>query len=454
MVNITNVNDNDPSFGNIVFTISEDVNNGDTVGVHTATDSDGNTITYEIQTQDVTGMFSYDSNGTVIIADNSQIDFDTDARHDMNVLAISEGDTVAAIITVLLTDVNDNLPILVGDTIEVSEEVSIDFVLFNLMGTDQDRDDIFTYEIESGNTNSDFKLVNDSELSVGNDLVYTRDSIYDLTVLGITNSDTARAQFVIKVIDVNVRPVITVDSLFIEENTLSGDLVSGTLIGVDEDSTQVIWSLEDTTLFVIDSLTGQISVRVDSTLNFETQGTVPVTIVASDDSSSAVRTVFITLINVNDAPVIQSSTLTVEENTSSGTIIGRVDAEDEDFDAVLTYEIVGGEIFTIDSTTGDIILREGESIDFEDQESYTFEVIVSDGEYSDTTEITIDIENIVETATISVVEIFDDSGRSVENTQEFYTSHDSVTIVYNKDGVLDSIRYSVDEGINLSLIHI
>lgn len=393
--------------------------------------------------------------GVLSVLDSSLIDFETDDEHRLTVRVISGGDTVQASISVNILDANDNLPITRDTTVSISEDESLGRLIWTVPGEDLDVDDRATFAITSGNNENKFTIdANSGRISLTERLDYETTSSYTLSINVTSGGDVVVSTLTINVVNVNVSPIITVDSLFIDENTLAGTEPIGTITGVDEDLTQIIWrlpndSLSDNNLFEIDSLTGQLSLKQDSTINYEFKDTLQIVIAATDDSSSTFEFIEIIVGNVNDAPTIETSTISVEENTPGGSIVGQVVADDEDFDAVLTYEIIDGEIFTIDTTTGEIILKSGETIDFEDKDTYTFEVVVSDGEYSDTTEITISVENIVETATISVVEIFDDSGRTVENTQEFYTSHDSVTIVYNKDGVLDSIKYSVDEGINI-----
>lgn len=451
-VNLTNVNDNPLIFTDTIFSISEAALIGDTVGVKLGYDADGLDLTYSIVSQEISGAFNYDSNGVFVVNDNSTFDFDgNNTKLDVTVMVTDGIDSATAFISIFLTDVNDNLPTLNGDTISISEEVSIGSIVTTLVGNDGDKNDNLGYFIQSGNSNSDFIVDPVSGvLTVSNDLIYERDSIYDLVVYTSSNSDTTTASIRIIIINVNVKPVITLlDTLRIDENTLEGEIVTGQFTGEDADSTQVIWGLVDSTYFNIDSLTGQLTLKQDSTLNYETQGTIPITLTASDDYSTSYKSVSVYLGDVNDAPVIDNQVIQIKENQAPGTVIGTITSTDEDADAVIIYSLIDDSLFKIDSLTGELTVRYSTELDYEDQKTYFLDVIVSDGQYADTNKTIISLINVVEVATIEIVEIFDESGRTVKGVDEFFTSDDSVSIIYDKNGVLDTIKYSVEEGLNI-----
>ncbi len=451
-VNLNNMNDNPLEFTDTTFSISEGALIGDTVGVKLGFDADGLNLTYSIVSQEITGAFTYDSNGVIMVNDNSTFDFDgNNTKLDLTVMVTDGIDSATAFISIFLTDENDNLPNLVGDTISISEEVSIGSITAKLVGSDLDKNDTLNYFIQSGNSNSDFTVNSVSGiLTVANDLIYERDSIYDLVVYANSNTDTAYASIRIVIINVNVKPVITLlDTLRIDENTIEGEIVTGQYTGIDEDSTQVIWGLLDSTFFNIDSLTGQLTLKADSTLNYEVQGTIPITLTASDDYSTTYKSLSVYLGDVNDAPVIDNQVIQIKENQTPGSVIGTITSTDEDADAVIIYSLIDDSLFKIDSLTGELTVRYSTELDYEDQKTHFLDVIVSDGQYVDTNKTIISLINVVEVATIEIIEIFDESGRTVKGVDEFFTSDDSVSIIYDKNGVLDTIKYSVDEGLNI-----
>ena len=104
----------------------------------------------------------------------------------------------------------------------------------------------------------------------------------------------------------------------------------------------------------------------------------------------------------NAAPVINSTSATLVENASVGTLVYDVNEAstltdvDQDGDT-LTYTITGGNIgnaFTIDSGTG--IITVNGAIDYETLHQYQLEVTASDGNDSDTAIITINILDLNE----------------------------------------------------------
>ena len=106
-------------------------------------------------------------------------------------------------------------------------------------------------------------------------------------------------------------------------------------------------------------------------------------------------------------------TLSVDENSDSGTVVGTVAATESDTDDTLTYSLDGeaAEItafnaaFSLDTSTGKITVLADESLDHETTGSYTFDIEVSDGknaaDLSDTTvdttvEVTINVTDVNE----------------------------------------------------------
>src|SRR5690606_6855083 len=86
-------------------------------------------------------------------------------------------------------------------------------------------------------------------------------------------------------------------------------------------------------------------------------GSLDITITASDGTSSVDDTFSLTITPINDAPVITSNgggttaAVSVAENTQTVTIVAATDVDDD----LLTYSIAGGAdegLFTIDPATG------------------------------------------------------------------------------------------------------
>ena len=102
------------------------------------------------------------------------------------------------------------------------------------------------------------------------------------------------------------------------------------------------------------------------------------------------------VINVNDAPIISSSSIAfIQENNSLDDIVYRIIADDIDSNQLI-YNIDGydSDYFTINNSNGELKLKN--SSDFETKEIYNFNVIVSDGEFTDTKNVNLYISDINE----------------------------------------------------------
>ena len=126
-------------------------------------------------------------------------------------------------------------------------------------------------------------------------------------------------------------------------------------------------------------------------------------------TDSIAVTINVTDVNesINTAPVFtdgESITISVAENTASGTDIGSaITATDADNDS-LTYTLGGTDAssFAIDSTTGQ--LQTSAELDYETNTSYTVTVTVSDGNSgSDSITVTINVTDVEEVAVEPIV---------------------------------------------------
>lgn len=98
---------------------------------------------------------------------------------------------------------------------------------------------------------------------------------------------------------------------------------------------------------------------------------------------------------VNGAPSIVSQSFQVNEHAVAGTVIGNVQASDNEND-VLTYTIDSAENILINETTGELSIGEGLKLDFESANSLNFTVSVFDGTTISEAGITLNIADINE----------------------------------------------------------
>ncbi|PPR24311.1 MAG: Serralysin C, partial [Alphaproteobacteria bacterium MarineAlpha10_Bin2] len=105
---------------------------------------------------------------------------------------------------------------------------------------------------------------------------------------------------------------------------------------------------------------------------------------------------------LNQSPTVIDQGFVVAENTALGTVVGTVSASDPDAGDVLSYAITAGNesgAFSIDAGTGQMTV-EG-ALDFEELNSYTLTVQVTDGGLlSDSAAVSIDLTDVNEAPTL------------------------------------------------------
>lgn len=85
---------------------------------------------------------------------------------------------------------------------------------------------------------------------------------------------------------------------------------------------------------------------------------------------------------INHSPIISGQTFSIGDSSLSGTIVGRVSANDPDSADILTYTIAGGNtnnLLAINSANGDLSIDNTKELFYQNAASYTLQINVSDG---------------------------------------------------------------------------
>jgi VCBS repeat-containing protein len=420
-IHIVDVNDTAPVVpAGQGFTVAEDIANNAIVGQVTATDEDSNTTLEWSLSNDAGGRFTIDPDtGNILVLNTALLDFETAQSHTVAVVA-NDGvqDSAAQTVTITLTDVNDNAPVVgVGQSFTVAEDIANGSIIGVVAGTDADTNTTLTWSL-TDNAGGRFSInPRTGQLIVANtDLLDFEDSAFDtVTVVandGVNNSLSETVT--INLTDVNdTAPVINFGQTFVISEDSPSGLVVGQATADDADTGTVLgqWSIVGgSSTFAIDSGTGIITVSDPSGLDFETASTSTLTLTVSDGTQTSVPVdVTINVTDVNDvAPtiVLPTPALTVNENAVDGTLVGALAQIDPDtVGFAQNWRIVGGDsdgVFQIDSVTGEIRVADGTLLDFEVQSSYTLEVQVNDGvQDSAIAEVRIDVIDVTTELTIS-----------------------------------------------------
>ena len=140
-MNITNVNDNSPSItsGNS-FGAAE---NQTVIGTVTATDADGDTLTYSLSGTDSSSMSINSSSG--VLTFSSAPDYETKSSYSATVTASDGTNSATQNITVNVTNVNDNTPSITSSATFSADENQKS--IGTVTATDADGDSL-TYSIQ------------------------------------------------------------------------------------------------------------------------------------------------------------------------------------------------------------------------------------------------------------------------------------------------------------------
>jgi hypothetical protein len=173
-VSVTNVNDVSPVISSAT-TFSADENQT-AVGTVSATDSEGDTLTYSLSGTDASA-FGINSSG--VITFNSVPDYETKSSYSITI-SVSDGNTITTqSLTVNISNVNDNAPIFTSlpSTLLVEEnkilvyqikaiEVEGDTISYSLSGTDATQFNVSNSGLISLKTARDYENLSNNRFNI------------------------------------------------------------------------------------------------------------------------------------------------------------------------------------------------------------------------------------------------------------------------------------------------
>ena len=470
---IIDINDNAPEFVNppTVISVSEAASALSVVTVLLAVDRDLGE--HAIISYSLIGSAQFTINGTTgTVTLASSLDYETSTKHTIMVTA-SNPDGLTSIvhnITIQVIDENDNSPAFTMDLyrISVEEHSSTGTPVITVQADDEDSGILgqVSYSITSGNNESDF-IINSTTglISVNGDI--DRETL-DAYTLGVMATDgggrSAQSTVEISVTDINDNsPVFDPSSYSItvyENVSINSALISVAATDADADgpNSDISYSIQsgnDGNLFRILS-TGEISIA--SSLDYETATSYSLIVQAMDSGStsrSSSAGVSVTVMDINDVPVdlgddqvvSASEYTTVNSRIIQFTVLNVEQSDNINF--ILSGD--GANTFQMNSTTGVITLVR--SLDYEATSSYVLTVTVSDGVFSDSAQLTVNVldENdnqpVIETTNALMIE--EEMDENVTVGQVIATDEDSglngqieFSIISNIGGGLFAINAS------------
>lgn len=467
-VTVKDVNDNAPvitSNGGGVSAAITVAENTSAVTTVTATDADVNsTLTYSLTGADAS-LFSINAAGAISFVTAPNFEAPTDAGannvYDLNVVVSDGVNASTQALTVKVTDVNDNAPVITSNgagenaaiivvenstnvtTVTATDADAASTLSYILSGADADKFMISPTGVISFVTAPNFEAPTD----VGGN------NVYDVTLSVSDGVNTDSQALSISVTNINdVAPTINSNaSINVAENTVAVIAITAS----DADSANLSYSIDgglDADKFSIDALTGALSFI--NAPNFEAPTDVGanniynVIVKASDGTLSGTQALVITVTDVNDvAPTITSAaSASLAENTTAVTTVTATDADS----TLLSYSLTGADasLFSINAA-GEISFITAPNFeaptDIGANNSYDVIVKVSDGVNFSTQAIAItvtDVNDVAPTITSAASATIAENTSAVKTVTA--TDADSSSITYSLNGGADADKFIIN----------
>ncbi|XP_066446738.1 protocadherin gamma-B1-like isoform X8 [Eleutherodactylus coqui] len=372
-IDIQDINDNPPTF--IPDTIRIEMGEASSPGrrflLHSAEDLDvgiNSLISYKLSANQYFALgekVSTDGNEFPELILEKPLDRETQNKHELILTASDGGNPVqtgTALITIIVTDFNDNVPVFTQDVYKVSvkENIPVNSTILQVSASDEDEgvnaQITYSFRTTANNILQTFTLNSrNGEINTKGLLDYEISRLYEISVLAKDGGGlAAKAKVLVEITDENDNAPeisITSSSDLIPEDSAPGTVVA--LIKVhDRDSGEngevqcVIKG--DLPFELISSGSNFHKIVTKSNLDREQVSSYNITIQASDKGSPQMtsrKVIRLDVTDVNDnAPVFEKliHSASVTENNSPGASIFRIEAIDMDNkdNAKVTYAIM------------------------------------------------------------------------------------------------------------------
>ncbi|KAA3662590.1 MAG: cadherin repeat domain-containing protein, partial [Chloroflexi bacterium] len=477
IVNISNIDEKPTVPGGQEFFVNENSTVFTSSNQVIATDPENDIVDYSIT--DPTDDLFFINNGSgelsVNILKADLLDFETQDTYVLTIeVSDAQGLTNANNITIKLNDINEP-PIFNNFTTNIDENRPNGFSLspfpYNISILKDPEGDDLDFKIVGGSGATAFSInENSGQITVGDatQLNFENTQSFSLIVEAKEASGTDlfsdTATITIDINNINEAPVINPNQAFnIPENSPNNTIVD-TVIVDDEDEADDIENLNfaitngnASSTFSIDN-NGVIKVSNNSELDHEQNPSFTLEITVTDSNwdgqgtKQDVETITINLNDINESPVFNDFQTSINENRPNGfslspfpydnTIL--MDPELDDLD----FQIIGGTgstAFTINENSGQIMVNDSTQLNYEDTQSFSLIVEAKEATgtdlFSDSSTITIDINNINEAPVINPNQLFNIQENSANNTRVD-------TVVFNDEDTADigNLIFAITDG--------
>uniref|UniRef100_A0A3B3UW61 Cadherin EGF LAG seven-pass G-type receptor 3 n=1 Tax=Poecilia latipinna TaxID=48699 RepID=A0A3B3UW61_9TELE len=426
-ITVLDENDNVPQFSEkrYVVAVKEDVRPHSEILRVSATDRDKDSnaaVHYNIISGNSRGQFSIDSvTGEIQVV--APLDYESEREYTLRVRAQDNGrpplSNNTGIVSVQVTDVNDNPPIFVSTPFQASvlESAPVGSSILHIQAIDTDTADNSRLEYRLTETGSDTPFVINSATGwVTVSSILDRESV-EHYFFGVEARDygmpplSATASVTITVMDVNDNHPEFLQKEYYsrlnEDAAVGTSVVTVTAVDRDVNSavTYQITGGNTRNRFAISTAGGAGLLSLALPLDYKQERRYILTVIASDQTLQDTCKVHINITDANThRPVFQSAhySVSVNEDRPPGSTVVVISATDDDVgeNARITYFLEDNiPQFRIDPATGAITLQA--ELDYEDQMTYTLAITAKDNgipQKSDTTYVEVNVNDVNDNA--------------------------------------------------------
>ncbi|MEL7252910.1 MAG: PA14 domain-containing protein [Pseudomonadota bacterium] len=359
---------------------------GASVGTITVVDPDaGDTHVFEVSDDrfEVVG-------GELRLREGVTLDREEAGSIDIEVTAIdSAGASVTQGFSIDVEDVNER-PVDIGLSNTTVAENASGAVIGKLTVVDPDAGDTHSFEVSDDR----FEVVGgELRLREGVALDHEEAAVIEVKVTATDSGGLSVTEsFTIEVVDVNEGPSdVDLSGGVVAENAAGA--VVGTISVVDPDAGDShTFEVSDDRFEVVN---GELRLREGVALDHEEAATIEVEVTATDSGGASVTEAFaVSVSDVNEGPGDVSLTGTTVAENAAGAVVGTISVVDPDAGDTHSFEVSDDRFEVVN---GELRLREGVALDYEDAATIEVEVTATDsGGASLTESFTIDISDVNE----------------------------------------------------------
>ena len=228
---------------------------------------------------------------------------------------------------------------------------------------------------------------------------YETRTSYDFTVTASDGVLSDSIDVTLNVGDVNEAPFFDSGqaNITVEENTDAGALIFRP-VATDPEGDTLGYTVAgaDADKVTVDPATGEV--RLNEAPDYAAQPSYEFTVIASDGGLSGLIDVRVDVDEYVPGPIdLDPRENVVVENWRPGSSVGITLGTDPSGDGSLTLSLEPSELFSLDTATGQVTLRDGAVIDYESQTSHQLTATVTnDAGERESTSFTVSVEDVIE----------------------------------------------------------